>query len=73
MRTLTLLKFIYSEKATKFCEISTADLTVTKGVFFSESEILFPNLPISGFGDLKNESHFLKKRHLYIARDKNVV
>ena len=23
------LKFIYSEKATKFCEISTADLTVT--------------------------------------------
>ena len=24
------LKFIYSEKATKFCEISTVDLTVTK-------------------------------------------
>ena len=24
-----LLKFIYSEKATKFCEISTVDLTVT--------------------------------------------
>ena len=24
------LKFIYSEKATKFCEISTLDLTVTK-------------------------------------------
>ena len=23
------LKFIYSEKATKFCEISTLDLTVT--------------------------------------------
>ena len=23
------LKFIYSEKATKFCEISTVDLTVT--------------------------------------------
>ena len=23
------IKFIYSEKATKFCEISTADLTVT--------------------------------------------
>ena len=23
------LKFIYSEKATKFCEISTEDLTVT--------------------------------------------
>ena len=25
-----LLKFIYSEKATKFCEIYTVDLTVTK-------------------------------------------
>ena len=25
-----LEKFIYSEKATKFCEISTVDLTVTK-------------------------------------------
>ena len=24
-----LLKFIYSEKVTKFCEISTVDLTVT--------------------------------------------
>ena len=24
------LKFIYSEKATKFCEISTRDVTVTK-------------------------------------------
>ena len=24
-----VLKFIYSEKATKFCEISTVDLTVT--------------------------------------------
>ena len=24
-----LLKFIYSEKATKFCEISTVDLTIT--------------------------------------------
>ena len=24
-----LIKFIYSEKATKFCEISTVDLTVT--------------------------------------------
>ena len=24
----TLLKFIYSEKATKFCKISTVDLTV---------------------------------------------
>ena len=24
-----MLKFIYSEKATKFCEISTVDLTVT--------------------------------------------
>ena len=24
-----MLKFIYSEKATKFCEISTIDLTVT--------------------------------------------
>ena len=24
-----LLKFIYSEKATKFCEINTVDLTVT--------------------------------------------
>ena len=23
------LKFIYSEKATKFCEISTVDLTIT--------------------------------------------
>ena len=27
--SLHLLKFKYSEKATKFCEISTADLTVT--------------------------------------------
>ena len=26
-----LLKFIYSEKATKFCDFSTVDLTVTKG------------------------------------------
>ena len=26
---VALLKFIYSEKATKFCEISTVDLTVT--------------------------------------------
>ena len=26
---LIKLKFIYSEKATKFCEISTMDLTVT--------------------------------------------
>ena len=26
---LFILKFIYSEKATKFCEISTVDLTVT--------------------------------------------
>ena len=25
----TLIKFIFSEKATKFCEISTIDLTVT--------------------------------------------
>ena len=25
------LKFIYSEKATKFCKISTADLSITKG------------------------------------------
>ena len=24
-----MVKFIYSEKATKFCEISTVDLTVT--------------------------------------------
>ena len=24
-----LLKFIYSDKATKFCEISTVDLTIT--------------------------------------------
>ena len=27
--SINLLKFIYSEKATKFCEISTVDLTVT--------------------------------------------
>ena len=26
---LIMVKFIYSEKATKFCEISTIDLTVT--------------------------------------------
>ena len=26
---LCLLKFIYSKKATKFCELSTVDLTVT--------------------------------------------
>ena len=34
-----MVKFIYSEKATKFCEISTVDLTVTtqdKFVAFSE-------------------------------------
>ena len=29
MQQFTLVKFIYSEKATKFWEISTADLTVT--------------------------------------------
>ena len=28
-RTAAQIKFIYSEKATKFCEISTVDLTVT--------------------------------------------
>ena len=27
--TIKYVKFIYSEKATKFCEISTVDLTVT--------------------------------------------
>ena len=30
------LKFIYSEKATKFCKISTIDLTVTKGQQISQ-------------------------------------
>ena len=33
------LKFIYSEKATKFCEISTLDLTVCTVVKF-KAEIL---------------------------------
>ena len=28
-RIVLTLKFIYSEKATKFCEISTVDLTIT--------------------------------------------
>ena len=28
-RPILLVKFIYSEKATKFCEISTVDLTIT--------------------------------------------
>ena len=29
-RILSALRFIYSEKATKFCEISTLDLTDTR-------------------------------------------
>ena len=29
MEKSKLIKFVYSEKATKFCEISTVDLTVT--------------------------------------------
>ena len=42
-----LVKFIYSEKATKFFEISTIDLTVTKGHLISEQiceDIDFPKL-----------------------------
>ena len=44
-----MIKFIYSEKATKFCEISTVDLTGTKaelpkvGIFFRTQ---FPSLGI---------------------------
>ena len=29
IHVMVILKFIYSEKSTKFCEISTVDLTVT--------------------------------------------
>ena len=62
-------------------------ITLTKGPFYSESEIRFSNLPISQkiinpknysdleilnscpypgiifWGDLRNESHFLRKSH----------
>ena len=33
---LSAIKVHYSEKATKFCEISTVDLTVTKGQLTSK-------------------------------------
>ena len=37
---IAVLKFIYSEKATKFCEISTVDLTV----FFHNNGSLKQNI-----------------------------
>ena len=41
-----ILKFIYSEKATIFCEISTADLTVKVHIFWEGHKIL-QNLPLT--------------------------
>ena len=38
---MSWLKFIYSEKATKFCEISTVDLTGTNKVEISQKFVAF--------------------------------
>ena len=38
------IEFIYSEKATKFCEISTVDLTVTKAELLQEGIIFLVHL-----------------------------
>ena len=48
MQVVRELKFIYSEKATKFCEMSTSDLTVTKGQLISEclfEKIVWTKIP----------------------------
>ena len=44
---MSLVKFMFSKKATKNYKIFTVDLTHTKGGFFSESAICFSNLQIS--------------------------
>ena len=49
------IKFIYPEKAKKFCEISTVDLTVTKCLLNSEwiyEVIVSPKLPNKIFKDV---------------------
>ena len=51
------IKFIYSEKATKFCEISTADLTGTaydkSTVEISQNFVAFSDY--TNFANLKNK------------------
>ena len=44
-RSILLVKFIYSEKATKFCKTSTVDLTVTTltNVRWRFHKILWPS------------------------------
>ena len=41
----TTVKFTYSEKATKFCKISTVDLTVTKAKFAEEGTFFMNRFP----------------------------
>ena len=50
---IALLKFIYSEKATKFCEISTVvDLTSKNFVAFAE----YMNFKLAFFNKYSNEN-----------------
>ena len=53
-KNLYLLKFIYSEKATKFCEISTVDLSYVLSVK-SAVEILQNFASFSGYLNFKTE------------------
>ena len=54
-----LLKFIYSEKATKFCEISTVDLSYVVTVK-STVEILQNFVTISEYINFNNYTFFVK-------------
>ena len=64
-----LLKFIFSEKATKFCEISTVDLTITKEDK-SEVEIL---QNFVAFSEYMNFITCLLYQYAHVSKKKRIM
>ena len=61
------LKFIYSEKATKFCEISAIDLTITTWIKFT-MEILQKFVPSQTMWTLTQNTDFFRFTNNYTNR-----
>ena len=65
VRITDVIKFIYSEKATKFCETSTLDLTVLhmvkSKVEISQNFVAFSEYMNFIRHELKNVGHFYSK------------
>ena len=53
MDIFLFIKFIYSEKATKFCEISTVDLTITSTDCYYIGQILQKFVAFSEYMNFK--------------------